>query len=394
MTGFIKSVFGSKDTPAQSANPAYLDAAGEDVYNRGTAVADKPYQPYGGGRVSDLSANQQDAIGNAKNNVGRFDNSYGVITNYLNGSATPYDRTFSPNDVSGNRFDNYDISGYIDPYVKSVLDPQLADLREQGAIDTNALNARAGNSGNFGGSRQALSEDLLARRNDKNIANATNNAYSQAFNNAQNMFNLDENRAVDTSKFNANQASDAFKTNYGIFADNATRNQQAASGLNNLINTQRGVTTDVNNDLLKTGALEQGNNQANLDLGYQNFLDQRDYDKNMTSFLSDLLKQNVSAGKVTPGKEGDNGVGNAIGTAIQIASAFAGSDVRIKTHAIKVGEKDGISIYEFNYTDKPERYRGVMAQDVMHVPGAVIEEDGILKVDYSKLPIEFERIAA
>lgn len=75
------------------------------------------------------------------------------------------------------------------------------------------------------------------------------------------------------------------------------------------------------------------------------------------------------------------------------APAAAASDINLKENIEKVGEENGFNIYEFNYKGKPERYRGVMAQEVINViPDAVLEKDGYLAVDYNKIGIEFKRV--
>lgn len=84
---------------------------------------------------------------------------------------------------------------------------------------------------------------------------------------------------------------------------------------------------------------------------------------------------------------GASGAGGASGS----ASLF--SDIRLKEDIKLVGKENGINIYEFKYKNKPERYRGVMAQEVQEImPEAVIEKDGFLAVDYDKIGIEFKEI--
>ena len=80
----------------------------------------------------------------------------------------------------------------------------------------------------------------------------------------------------------------------------------------------------------------------------------------------------------------------AIETGGQIAAA-AMSDKRLKTNIELVGKSDkGYNIYEFDYINKPGRYRGVMAQEV---PNASFKHnDGYLWVDYNKVDVKFERI--
>lgn len=86
--------------------------------------------------------------------------------------------------------------------------------------------------------------------------------------------------------------------------------------------------------------------------------------------------------------------GQAVGGIAQGAGAWAGSDMRLKEGVTKVGEQGGINIYEFNYTGQPDRYRGVMAQEVAHIDGAVrIDDDGFMMVNYDVIGIPFERVA-
>lgn len=82
------------------------------------------------------------------------------------------------------------------------------------------------------------------------------------------------------------------------------------------------------------------------------------------------------------------GLGGQLGTA-----AILASDRRLKENTVCVGKSpSGIPVWEFNYTGRKERYRGVMADQVEHVAGAVSEVGGYKHVDYSKLDVPFERI--
>ena len=92
-------------------------------------------------------------------------------------------------------------------------------------------------------------------------------------------------------------------------------------------------------------------------------------------------------GAASAGGAGASGAGGAGG----LASLF--SDIRLKEDIKLIGKENGINIYEFKYKSKPERYRGVMAQEVQKImPEAVIEKNGFLAVDYDKIGIEFKEI--
>ncbi len=66
------------------------------------------------------------------------------------------------------------------------------------------------------------------------------------------------------------------------------------------------------------------------------------------------------------------------------------SDVRLKTDIEQVGTTVyGLPLYHFRYKTGPERFEGVMAQDVLEViPNAVVKgEDGFYRVNYGQLGI-------
>jgi len=67
------------------------------------------------------------------------------------------------------------------------------------------------------------------------------------------------------------------------------------------------------------------------------------------------------------------------------------SDVRLKTDIELTGKSSaGVNVYSFKYKGSDKTYQGVMAQEV---PWASIEgKDGYLRVDYSKVDVEFKRL--
>lgn len=76
------------------------------------------------------------------------------------------------------------------------------------------------------------------------------------------------------------------------------------------------------------------------------------------------------------------------------AAVLPSSDMRLKENVKKIStDKRGIETVEFNYKGKPERYRGVIAQQIEPImPEAVVEIDGIKHVNYEMVGIPFERI--
>ena len=87
-----------------------------------------------------------------------------------------------------------------------------------------------------------------------------------------------------------------------------------------------------------------------------------------------------------------------IGLGTAAAGAYLGtlSDIELKENIEEVGTSPkGFTIYEFNYIDEPnQRYRGVMAQDILkQLPQAVSEGDnGFLQVDYNMTDVVFKKV--
>ena len=99
-----------------------------------------------------------------------------------------------------------------------------------------------------------------------------------------------------------------------------------------------------------------------------------------------------------PGRDTAGQIMNTISFGLNVATGFAAiSDKRVKDNIDRVGTSpQGYGIYEWNYRGESpdERYRGVIAQDVVKQnPMAVtILENGLLGVYYDKLDVELEAV--
>jgi hypothetical protein len=91
-----------------------------------------------------------------------------------------------------------------------------------------------------------------------------------------------------------------------------------------------------------------------------------------------------------PGVQGEKGFGGSLlGAAATVGSAFI-SDIRFKENIEKVGtSSSGTNVYRWNYIGSPQRYQGVIAQEV---PWACVDKDGIKYVDYSKVDVDFQEV--
>ena len=77
------------------------------------------------------------------------------------------------------------------------------------------------------------------------------------------------------------------------------------------------------------------------------------------------------------------------------AQAAAASDKRLKKNIkYKSKSKSGLNVYEFEYNWSPQKYIGVMAQEIKKVKPSAVSENifGHMMVDYSQLDVNMERV--
>ena len=260
----------------------------------------------------------------------------------------------------------------------SKFEPDFAERRKR-------LEQRLADTGNVMGSEGYSTEmDRLGRSENE----AYTNAGYDAVNAGTSMYDTMQRNALatrgqlfgeDTSlaQLTAGQRGQQYGENQGVFnAQNSLRAQQLAEGLSqfgadNTANTQQ--FSQLASLLGMQSPQAQYTNVPQVDAaGIMN----QDYQNQLGAYNTQM-----------------SGLGSLLGVGGQLGAAAIKSDIRLKENIRKVGDVDGINIYEFSYIGEPGLYRGVMAQEVEHIPGAVVEHpDGYKMVDYSKIGIPFERL--
>lgn len=158
---------------------------------------------------------------------------------------------------------------YMNPYLESVLAPQMAELRRQNDITNMATNAKLTGAGAFGGSRQAL----MNAENNRNLMTEQNKTVGQGY-------------------------ANAFDKAMGQF------------------NTEQGQSKDLVNMLANAGAAERGIEQEGITADYNEFLAQRDDPMKKTQYLQSML-QGLPYQTVTNTPLPKSGIG-------QLVEAFGG----------------------------------------------------------------------
>jgi len=137
--------------------------------------------------------------------------------------------------------------------------------------------------------------------------------------------------------------------------------------------------------------------QQQLDADRERYNYEATQDQRALQQYMELIQGNYGGTSAQSNPYYRNSSGGTLGTIGQvagIAGSLAGlfSDARLKENIIPLGEENGHRIYEFSYKGQPERWIGVMAQEVRMIkPEAVIETPEGLKVNYGAIGVEMRR---
>ena len=119
---------------------------------------------------------------------------------------------------------------YMNPYLQSVLDPQIAELRRQNEITNMGANAKLTSAGAFGGGRQAI----VNAENNRNLMQEMNKTvgqgYSNAYDKAMQQFNTEQGQGMGLANLMAGQGGiERGIESEGIAADKAAFEEARAN---------------------------------------------------------------------------------------------------------------------------------------------------------------------
>ena len=327
--------------PSQSSTsydiPEYFKEIQERTLRRAEDVFDVPYKPFTGDRIADLDPMETQAAGIYQNQI------------------LPQSGQLA--DIGAQTYDANTAATYANPYQDQVISGALGDLGEAYGQTQKGMNAQAIGAGAFGGERQGI-ENVLGRERYLDTVGDTSARLRQAgFESGANRF----------------------------MQDRATQLGAAQSQINALGQTSAG--------LAGFGAQARGIEQAGLAEGYRDFIEEREYGAGQ-------VKQMIGALSGAPirsyGEERSGSVGTPVAgpsTFGQVAGALTAmqSDIRLKDDINLVGKSPaGTNIYTFKYKGDDKKYQGVMAHQVPEA--SFVGDDGYLKVNYTKLDVEFKEV--
>ena len=227
--------------------PAYLQAAGANLVGAAQDVAQEEYIPYTDPMLAAMTpeqlAAQQQGIGMA-----------GVSTGQMAPAmAAMQAATGGPTQAQ--------ISGYMSPYMTGVADIAAQKMQDQSLMQKQQIAASAAGAGGLDSSRYAIQE---AER-QKNLTTGIGDLYTKA------------QAAAYSQALKASQQDQAQGLRSGMAMGSLGTQAQMAEQAD--IAQQMGM-----------GGLERGLGQTALDIGYTDFLGERDYPKEQLGFVSNIIR--------------------------------------------------------------------------------------------------------
>lgn len=156
------------------------------------ALANQPYQTYQG----PLTAGASDIQNKLFTGVGSLNFPGNLGKNFSSTDAYQLPTYSADGTATGGAAGTPGLaSQYMNPYLQSVLTPQLEELRRQSQITQMGNNAKMANAGAFGGGRQAI----MDAENQRNLMQEQNKTvgqgYANAYDKAMGQFNTEQGQA-------------------------------------------------------------------------------------------------------------------------------------------------------------------------------------------------------
>lgn len=251
----------------QTSIPSYAQPYVENMLGQAAALTDinqNPYEVYGGQRLAGFTPMQAQAFQQTANQrvagqLGQATGLAGQIGAAGLGAGQAYGQmATSPQSMQA----------YMSPYMQNVVDYQKSEAMRDYGKQLPAMQAQAVGQGAFGGNRLALQQAEAQRNLNQQLQGIQATGSQDAF----------------------RQAQQAQQFQAGLGMQGLGLAGQAASTLGALGQTQFGQETAITDAMARSGALQQALRQQGLDIGYQDFLKQRNYPYQQLAFMSDMFR--------------------------------------------------------------------------------------------------------
>lgn len=214
-----------------AGNAEDMFGQGGTLFNGGLGQMDQAASGFG--TMAGAMPGAMQGYGQAQQGMGQSMGLLGRMGQQLDGATGAYNSMagMTPGDVQGGTLPGTNLSGYMNPFQRDVIDATMGEIGRQQTMQDNSLQDQFQRAGAFGGDRMAVMQAENRRNFDQTRAQTLANLNFQNFNNAQGMATNDLNRGLQAAQ--GNQGTRAGMMQAGA-AGLAGMAGQGASGLANM----------------------------------------------------------------------------------------------------------------------------------------------------------------
>ena len=278
----------SQSTTYTSNLPEYARPYFERMMQRTEAESNQPYVGYGGQRIAGFTPDTQAGFQGTREIAERGAPGVqaGMGMTAAAGLTGLGASGYRAAPIQQTAFGGQQAEQYMSPYMQQVTERQkeaaVRDFQEgRPSRESEAIKAGA-----FGGYRSAVQEGVAQRGLANRMADIEATGRQKAYESAQGQFERD--RAASMQAQSQTEQQRLAAAQFGL--SGAGLGLQAGQGLGQLGAMEQGLGLQRSQALQQQGAQQQQQSQRELDLAYQDFLNQSEYNRNQLNFFSSIMR--------------------------------------------------------------------------------------------------------
>lgn len=284
---------GGGGAPTQSTTntsnlPEYARPYFERMMGRAEEESNQTYPTYGGQRIAGFTPDTQTGFQITRDVAARGmpEMDRAAAMSGMAGMAGLGATGYRSNAIQQQAFGQDQAQQYMSPYMNEVIERQKAAAVREFDEGRPSRETQAIRSGAFGGYRSAVQEGVAQRGLQNRLSDIEGTGRQQAFQNAQSQFERD--RAASMSAQGMTEQQRLAAAQYGLAG--AGLGLQAAGTMGQLGSQRQGLALQQAQALQGQGTAQQNLTQRELDTAYQDFINQRDFNKQQIAFMSNILR--------------------------------------------------------------------------------------------------------
>ena len=260
----------------------------DKIYGSATDVMDTPYESYGDATGNDRFADANTDTLNAYDTVREAQGTGQVQYEEASDIGSEVGKYESEQVGDQSFLKGPTVDEYMNPHTANVINANTNQAMKAMQMGRNQLGAQAQMAGAGMGSRSAIEKGVMAGEVMSNLNQQNYNALNSSFEGAS-----------DRKKYDMDSSRDADKYNVDSGLRDADTRLRGAETMVSATDSGRNATYTDASALSAVGADIEGRANNDKDFAYDEYVEERDWDKNNTSFASNVLSGSPSGTETT-----------------------------------------------------------------------------------------------